>query len=54
MTVAQVKEQLGLEVKPVGAPGEELLHAMLDPSYHLTHMEDHYVYIQAYPSDPAE
>ena len=54
MTVAQVKEQLGLEVKPVGAPGEELLHAMLDPEYHLTHMEDHYVYIQAYPSDPAE
>jgi len=48
MTISQISESLGTDVKVSEAEGGHLLEAILNPLYEMTRNNENFVYVKAY------
>ncbi len=48
ITVAEISEKLGVEVKATEAEGSHFLEAVLNPNYEMTRNNENFVYVKAY------
>lgn len=48
MTVSEISEKLGVELKATECEGSHLLEAILNPAYEMTRKNENFVYVKAY------